>query len=115
MSEALGETNEEVKEQLLAIAKEMLTSGLVQGTAGNVAARLPDGNVVLTPSSLNYLTMGLDDLVVCNLDGEVVEGSSAIAWTGTATPGEYASERSRWVAIGLEAMISSLPGRMVLW
>ena len=52
----------------------MLTSGLVQGTAGNVAARLPDGNVVLTPSSLDYLTMTLDDLVVCDLDGNVVEG-----------------------------------------
>ena len=64
----------EVKEQLLAIAKEMLISGLVQGTAGNVAARLPDGNVVLTPSSLDYLEMDLDDLVVCSPDGEVVEG-----------------------------------------
>ena len=32
-------------------AQEMLRSGLVEGTAGNVAARLPDGNVVLTPSS----------------------------------------------------------------
>jgi len=53
----------------------MLTSGLVQGTAGNVAARLPDGNVVLTPSSVNYLTMTLDDLVVCSPDGEVVEGT----------------------------------------
>jgi L-fuculose-phosphate aldolase len=67
-------TADEVKQQLLDIAKEMLTSGLVQGTAGNVAARLPDGNVVLTPSSIDYLTMELDDLVVCNLDGEVVEG-----------------------------------------
>jgi L-fuculose-phosphate aldolase len=67
-------TAAEVKEQLLAVAKEMLTSGLVQGTAGNVAARLPDGNVVLTPSSLDYLEMDLDDLVVCSPDGEVVEG-----------------------------------------
>ena len=64
----------EVKEQLLAVAQEMLTSGLVQGTAGNVAARLPDGNVALTPSSLDYLEMGLDDLVVCTPDGDVVEG-----------------------------------------
>jgi L-fuculose-phosphate aldolase len=74
VSEAPAASAAEVKQQLLDTAKEMLTSGLVQGTAGNVAARLPDGNVVLTPSSLNYLTMELDDLVVCNLDGEVVEG-----------------------------------------
>ena len=63
-----------MKEQLLGAAQEMLRGGLVEGTAGNVAARLPDGNVVLTPSSLDYLEMTLDDLVVCDLDGNVVEG-----------------------------------------
>jgi L-fuculose-phosphate aldolase len=67
-------TAAEVKQGLLRVAREMLTSGLVQGTAGNVAARLPDGNVVLTPSSLDYRTMGMDDLVVCDPDGDVVEG-----------------------------------------
>ena len=36
--------------------------------------RLPDGNAVLTPSSLDYLDMTLDDLVVCAPDGAVVEG-----------------------------------------
>src|SRR4029078_4481171 len=73
VSEAPAARADDVKQQLLDAAKEMLTSGLVQGTAGNVAARLPDGNVVLTPSSLNYLEMDLDDLVVCSPDGEVVE------------------------------------------
>lgn len=68
-------TNLDVKEELLAVAKEMLDCGLVHGTAGNLAARLPDGNVVLTPSSLDYRTMTLDDLVVCDLDGTVVEGT----------------------------------------
>jgi L-fuculose-phosphate aldolase len=67
-------TAQETKEMLLATGKEMLTSGLVHGTAGNLAARLPDGNAVLTPSSLDYLDMTLDDLVVCDLDGNVLEG-----------------------------------------
>src|SRR6188474_2383999 len=67
-------TAQETKEQLLWVAQEMLRSGLVEGTAGNVAARLPDGNAVLTPSSLDYLEMTLDDLVVCDLDGNVLEG-----------------------------------------
>lgn len=64
----------EVREAVLWAAQEMLRSGLVEGTAGNLAARLPDGNVVLTPSSLDYLDMTLDDLVVCASDGAVVEG-----------------------------------------
>jgi L-fuculose-phosphate aldolase len=67
-------TAQETKEQVLWVAKEMLISNLVQGTAGNCAARLPDGNAVLTPSSLDYLEMTLDDLVVCDLDGNVLEG-----------------------------------------
>lgn len=71
---AAADTDAAVKEALLWAAQEMLRSGLVEGTAGNVAARLPDGNVVLTPSSLDYLEMGLDDLVVCAPDGTVVEG-----------------------------------------
>jgi L-fuculose-phosphate aldolase len=66
---------DERKAQLLWAAQEMARSGLVQGTAGNLAARLPDGNVVLTPSSLDYADMTVDDLVVCTPEGEVVEGT----------------------------------------
>jgi L-fuculose-phosphate aldolase len=68
-------TAQETKEQVLWAAQEMLRSGLVEGTAGNLGARLPDGNAVLTPSSLDYLEMTLDDLVVCDLEGNVVEGT----------------------------------------
>ena len=67
-------TAEQTKEQLLWAAQEMLRTNLVQGTAGNLSARLPDGTAVLTPSSLDYLYMTLDDLVVCDLDGNVLEG-----------------------------------------
>lgn len=68
-------TAAETKEQVLYAAKQMLRTNLVQGTAGNLGARLPDGNAVLTPSSLDYLEMTLDDLVVCDLDGNVLEGT----------------------------------------
>jgi len=67
-------TDAETREQLLWVSQEMLRTNLVEGTAGNVAARLPDGNAVLTPSSLDYLEMTLDDLVVCDMDGNVLEG-----------------------------------------
>jgi L-fuculose-phosphate aldolase len=67
-------TDAETREQLLWVAQEMLRTNLVEGTAGNVAARLPDGNAVLTPSSLDYLEMTLDDLVVCDIEGNVLEG-----------------------------------------
>lgn len=63
-----------VKEEVLWAAQEMARSGLVQGTAGNVAARVSDGTAVLTPSSIDYQEMVLADLVVCDLTGEVLEG-----------------------------------------
>ena len=65
-------TAEEIKADLLWVAQESLRTNLVHGTAGNFSARLPDGNVALTPSSLEYDTMTLDDLVVCDLEGNVV-------------------------------------------
>ena len=67
-------TEIEIRQAVLSVAKEMITCGLVEGTAGNVSARLPDGNVVLTPSSFDYNTMTLDDLVVTDIDGKVLEG-----------------------------------------
>ena len=76
MSELKG-TADEIKADLLWVAQESLRTNLVHGTAGNFSARLPDGNVVLTPSSLPYETMTLDDLVVCDLEGEVVEGTNS--------------------------------------
>lgn len=66
---------DEIKADVLWVAQESLRSNLVHGTAGNFSARLPDGNVVLTPSSLPYETMTLDDLVVCDLDGNVLDGT----------------------------------------
>src|SRR5436305_14162460 len=67
----------EIKAELLAVAQESLRTNLVHGTAGNFSARLPDGNVVLTPSTLPYDTMTLDDLVVTDLDANVLEGKDA--------------------------------------
>ena len=39
---------------VLAAAKDMLRRGLVEGTAGNISARREDGNLVITPSSVDY-------------------------------------------------------------
>ena len=56
---------------VLAAAKDMLRRGLVEGTAGNISARRSDGNIVITPSSVDYAEMELDDLVLIDLEGAV--------------------------------------------
>lgn len=63
------------REAVLAAAKKMLEDGLVEGTSGNISGRLEGDLVCMTPSSVPYDTMTLEDLVVTDLDGNVVEGT----------------------------------------
>jgi len=60
---------------VLTAAKDMLRRGLVEGTAGNISARRADGNLVITPSSVDYQEMTLDDLVLVEPDGAVLQAS----------------------------------------
>lgn len=60
---------------VLAAAKDMLRRGLVEGTAGNISARREDGNLVITPSSVDYGDMTIDDLVVIDTGGAVVQAA----------------------------------------
>lgn len=62
-------------DEILATAKAMLAQGLVEGTSGNISGRLADGTVCLTPSSVQYDTMTVDDLVICDIAGNVVAGT----------------------------------------
>ena len=71
----MGDGPTTTREAVLATAKRMLAEGLVEGTSGNISGRLPGGLVCLTPSSVPYDTMTLDDLVVVEGDGTVVEGT----------------------------------------
>ena len=48
-------------DEVLAAAKDMLRLNLTAGTSGNVSARLDDGRIVITPSSLSYELMTLED------------------------------------------------------
>jgi L-fuculose-phosphate aldolase len=60
---------------VLDAAKDMLRRGLVEGTAGNISARRSDGNIVITPSSVDYREMQLDDLVLVDPEGAVLRAA----------------------------------------
>ncbi len=64
----------DVPHQVLSAAKEMYHKGLVEGTSGNVSGRMPDDTVCMTPSSLSYEAMTLEDLVIVDMDGKVLQG-----------------------------------------
>ncbi len=66
----------EERKKVLTVAKDLSESGLVIGTWGNVSARCQGHDLmIITPSGMNYKTMGLSDLVLVDADGGVVQGN----------------------------------------
>lgn len=59
---------------VLAAARGVLEAGLTTGTSGNVSARLADGTVVITPSSVPYQDLAVGDLAVLSPDGSQLAG-----------------------------------------
>jgi L-fuculose-phosphate aldolase len=67
----MTESERELREQLVRCARQMLASGLVRGTSGNVSARPPGTSwCLVTPSGVDYETMRAEDLVKVDLDGD---------------------------------------------
>lgn len=61
-------TNEDLRRQMVDTCRKMNSSGINQGTAGNLSVRVPEG-FLITPSSLAYDIMQPDDLVEMAFDG----------------------------------------------
>jgi L-ribulose-5-phosphate 4-epimerase len=64
-----------VKAQVAALHAELTRYSLVVSTAGNVSARVPGERLmVIKPSGVDYDDLGSHNMIVCDLDGTVVEG-----------------------------------------
>jgi L-fuculose-phosphate aldolase len=64
-----------LREEVASVAKRLIESGLVTGTSGNVSARTPEGDVLVTPSGIDYEELEPGDVVLVDVGGEVLEGS----------------------------------------
>ncbi len=65
----------QLKVQLVEAAARVAKIGLVPLTQGNLSARDPESGLILvTPHDYPYELMTVDDLVVVDLDGNVIEG-----------------------------------------
>lgn len=65
---------EKEKKELLDICLEMIKHDLVIGSSGNASLRVGD-HVVISPSSVHYTDMTVEDVVVIDMDGNEVEGT----------------------------------------
>ena len=60
---------------MAALHGELVRYGLVVWTAGNISARVPGADLlVIKPSGVAYDELSAENMVVCDLDGHVVEG-----------------------------------------
>lgn len=71
-----SESGRDVRAEVLRTARDLYATGLVTATAGNVSGRMPDRtSACVTPSSIPYDQMELDDLVIVDIaTAEVVDG-----------------------------------------
>lgn len=63
-----------LREEVAEVARRLITSGLVTGTSGNVSARTPEGDVLVTPTGLPYEEMEPEHVVLVSVDGAHLEG-----------------------------------------
>ncbi len=87
LSKALGDTLEpksikgyekeimQAKEQVLNTSKRAFEAKMFTGTSGNLSVCIRKLNIVaITPTSVRYETMTIDDIVIIDLKGNVIEG-----------------------------------------
>jgi L-ribulose-5-phosphate 4-epimerase len=67
-----------IRRQVCALHAELVANGLVVWTSGNISARVPDEELmVIKASGVPYAELTPEAIVVCDLDGQLVEGSLA--------------------------------------
>jgi L-fuculose-phosphate aldolase len=63
-----------VRAEVVRVARALRERGLAIGTSGNVGARLADGRIAITPSTMDYDDMAPDDVVIVDAAGNPSEG-----------------------------------------
>ncbi|HWJ11780.1 MAG TPA: L-ribulose-5-phosphate 4-epimerase [Nocardioides sp.] len=72
------QTIRHIRREVAVLHAELPKYGLVVWTAGNVSARVPGHDLmVIKPSGVSYDDLTPDNMVVCDLEGRVVEGEHA--------------------------------------
>jgi L-ribulose-5-phosphate 4-epimerase len=65
---------EKEKQAVINTAITIKQYGLVALAGGNVSMRLPDGDILVTPSGTYYETMAPEDVLLMDIDGNIKEG-----------------------------------------
>lgn len=70
----MSKTLQELRQDIVDVGKLMFQKGWVAANDGNISVRLDDQRILCTPTLICKGMMSVDDLIVCDLDGNKVEG-----------------------------------------
>ena len=66
-----------IREDVAALHAELVRYGLIVWTGGNISGRVPGADLfVIKPSGISYDDLTPDSLILCDLDGNVIPGTS---------------------------------------
>ena len=65
---------DDLRQSVIDVCLRLVAGGYIFGTWGNVSLRLPDGNILMTPSRMEYADMRPNDRPVLAPDGRQVSG-----------------------------------------
>jgi len=65
------------REELVDYGKKLIKSGLTKGTGGNLSIYNRERNLVaISPSGMDYFKTKMEDIVILDLEGNIVEGKN---------------------------------------
>ncbi|KXF82430.1 3-oxo-tetronate 4-phosphate decarboxylase [Enterovibrio coralii] len=67
----------ELREQMVALARSMFERGYATGGAGNLSVKLPDGHFLATPTGSSFGRLIAEDLSVVDIEGNPISGKKA--------------------------------------
>jgi L-ribulose-5-phosphate 4-epimerase len=67
---------QDMRKQVSSLHSELTRFGLVVWTGGNISGRIPSTDLfVIKPSGVSYEDLSPENMLLCNIDGEVVSGT----------------------------------------
>lgn len=62
------------RKELISFAKKIYKKGLVSGVSGNLSLRVDEKAFLITPASKSYEKLQIEDLVLLDMEGNIIEG-----------------------------------------
>ena len=64
----------QTKQDIIEVGRRLYDKGYIVSNDGNISARISEDRIVATPTGLCKGTLSLEDLCICDMDGNLVSG-----------------------------------------